>query len=249
MKTKILRRIYSLCVRKILHDKQLNHVVPSAVYSPDNDEVNDYLVQIISQAGLLSSSKKLNSCNFSLPDAKFFNVFPGEHYRLLNSLIEVTQAKNVVEIGTSTGLGTLACAEVNSDVQVTTFDIVEWDKLHLPTHLSQEHFKNGRIKQIIGDLSLDDVFIKNKSILDEADIIFMDAPKDNIFEYKMIKNLMQLKNRKNRLLIIDDIRFINMIDLWRSIQSPKIDATTFGHWSGTGIVDIKAGLKLRSENL
>ena len=38
-----------------------------------------------------------------------------------------------------------------------------------------------------------------------------------------------------------------MTSLWRSINSPKIDATSFGHWSGTGIVDIKDGLKINKK--
>ena len=39
-------------------------------------------------------------------------------------------------------------------------------------------------------------------------------------------------------MIIDDILFVNMIDFWRKIKSPKVEASCFGHWSGTGIVDI-----------
>jgi hypothetical protein len=27
-----------------------------------------------------------------------------------------------------------------------------------------------------------------------------------------------------------------MVDLWRRIPYPKLDATSFGHWSGTGLV-------------
>ena len=69
----------------------------------------------------------------------------------------------------------------------------------------------------------------------------MDAPKDGIFEYKMSDQLAKLENKKGRLLVIDDIRFVNMIDFWRQISSPKLDATGFGHWSGTGLVDLSDG--------
>jgi hypothetical protein len=37
-----------------------------------------------------------------------------------------------------------------------------------------------------------------------------------------------------------------MVNLWRRIDSPKIDLTSFGHWSGTGLVDISNGLSLRA---
>ena len=53
--------------------------------------------------------------------------------------------------------------------------------------------------QIIGDLSQDDVFNKYKSILDEADIIFMDAPKDDKFEYAMAYKLNKLNTKKKIL--------------------------------------------------
>ena len=35
-----------------------------------------------------------------------------------------------------------------------------------------------------------------------------------------------------------------MIKLWRSIKSPKFDLTSFGHASGTGIVDISSNIEL-----
>lgn len=45
--------------------------------------------------------------------------------------------------------------------------------------------------------------------------------------------------------MLDDIRFLNMWRLWRSIRSPKLDATSFGHWSGSGLVDLHNGLQLK----
>jgi hypothetical protein len=58
---------------------------------------------------------------------------------------------------------------------------------------------------------------------------------------------MKLKPKNNKILIIDDIKFINMIDLWINIESPKIDISSFGHWSGTGIVDISDQVKFRND--
>ena len=59
----------------------------------------------------------------------------------------------------------------------------------------------------------------------------MDAPKDDSFEYKMAKQFKKLKNKSKKILILDDILFVNMIDFWRKIKSPKIDATAFDHMS------------------
>ncbi len=37
--------------------------------------------------------------------------------------------------------------------------------------------------------------------------------------------------------MFDDIRVWNMLEIWRGIRRPKLDLTSFGHWSGTGLVD------------
>ena len=130
-----------------------------------------------------------------------------------------------------------------ADISVITYDIIEWDKFQ--THFDKVDFEGTRIRQIIGDLSDDIFFNYNYDILNDADIIFMDAPKDDIFEYKMAHKFSSLTKKSFRLLVIDDIQFVNMIDFWRSIASPKLDMTSFGHWSGTGVVDISNGLNLK----
>ena len=175
-----------------------------------------------------------------MPDSKYLNVFPGEHYRLINAIAKTINAKNIFEIGTYTGMGTLALKSGLNDVSVTTYDIIKWDKLNLPSHFKSKDFDES-LKQVIGDLSDDNFFQKNFDILNEADLIFMDAPKDDSFEYKMAKQFKKLKNKSKKILILDDILFVNMIDFWRKIKSPKIDATAFGHFTGTGVVDISNG--------
>lgn len=36
---------------------------------------------------------------------------------------------------------------------------------------------------------------------------------------------------------MDDIRVWTMLKTWREISYPKLDLTSFGHWSGTGIIE------------
>ena len=98
----------------------------------------------------------------NLSDSKFLNEFPGEHYKILSSIVKVTNAKEVVEIGTYTGLGTLSIKEgLNSDGKITTYDLIGWDKLGFESHFRDEDFKDGSIKQILGDLSENNFFDKN----------------------------------------------------------------------------------------
>ena len=239
------RIINNILSKRLLNDGNIRDVRPSLIYSLENFRTSDYLISIASEAIKLANKLDLKCGKKNLDDSKFLNEFPGEHYKILSSIVKVTDAKKVVEIGTYTGLGTLSIkAGLSSPGKITTYDIISWKKLSLKSHFIEEDFKDGSIEQILGDLSDDDFFEQNFKILDESDIIFMDAPKDNEFEYKMIKKFLKLKPKIGKLLIMDDIKFINMIDLWRSIKSPKIDLSSFGHWTGTGVVDISEGLKL-----
>jgi len=239
------RIIAGIISKKLLRDNSIRDVRPSLIYSFENFNTSDFLISVISDAIKLAFKLNLKCGKANLYDSKFLNEFPGEHYKILSAIVNVTSANEVVEIGTYTGLGTLSIKEgLNSHGKVTTYDLISWKELELESHFKDEDFKDGTIKQILGDLSDDNFFQQNIKILNSADIIFMDAPKDDIFEYKMIKQFLKLEPKTGKLLIMDDIKFINMIDLWRNIKSPKIDLSSFGHWSGTGIVDISDGLKL-----
>ena len=239
---KIARKYFNFFSFYVLRNKKIRHFEPSIIYSKEDLSTNSDLIELVANSAIVASKNVLNCGNNDLEDSRLFNVFPGEHYRFLNAFVKVTKAKNIVEIGTYTGMGTLALKDKLSDVKVSTFDIIPWNKLNVSSHFIESDFGDNLI-QIIGDLSQDDVFNKYKSILDEADIIFMDAPKDDKFEYAMAYKLNKLNNKEKKFLILDDIQLINMIDFWRSIRSPKIDATSFGHFSGTGVVDISNGFE------
>ena len=72
-----------------------------------------------------------------------------------------------------------------------------------------------------------------------------DGPKDGVFERTFASLLTTIEfPKKDRWLLLDDIRFPSELPLWRLIASPKIDLTSFGHFSGTGLVNISEGLKL-----
>lgn len=112
-------------------------------------------------------------------------------------MVKTLNAKNIVEIGTYTGLSALAFKEGCKDVFLTKYDIIKWDELNVSSHLENKDF-NKSFKNLIGDLSEDNFFENNLDILNNADIIFMDAPKDNLFEYKMAKQFKKLKNKNKK---------------------------------------------------
>jgi hypothetical protein len=70
-----------------------------------------------------------------------------------------------------------------------------------------------------------------------CDLLFVDAPKNVIFERTLLQRLESIQLSPKALVLFDDIRQWNMLEIWRNIARPKIDLTSFGHWTGTGLVD------------
>jgi len=226
---------------------RVRHWEPSAICSQDDDTgPNDRLLDISLQAveaARYDSLGELRKKNSTRADAVYYDVFPGEHYRLLAALARTLKPALTIEVGTFTGMGSAALlAGLPETSRLTTFDIIAWDSLD--THLAPEDFRSGRISQCLDDLSLPDGFEKHSALFRKSELIFMDAPKDGRFEPRFLKNLSTIRFDSDCLMVVDDIRLLNMIDTWRSIQSPKLDLTSFGHWSGTGLVDLKDGLIL-----
>ncbi|MBU3612842.1 methyltransferase [Polynucleobacter sp. MG-27-Goln-C1] len=240
----IARNLYSKISRLILKNQSIRHFEPSLIHSVDDDiGPNIFLVELFLSAYKLAWESSVQVPNPELEDAHYFNVLPGEHYRLLKSIACTLHAKAIVEIGTYTGMGSIAFSQgIDEGGTIHTFDIKAWNLFS--SHLNKELIDSKKVIQILGDLSDIDTFNKHSELLNNANIIFMDAPKDGDFEYKFLSLIQALKPKENKLLIIDDIRFVNMIDLWRSIKSPKLDISSLAHWSGTGLVDISNPLLL-----
>ena len=126
------------------------------VYLPNSGaEANEGAIKLAYKLELKCGKKDLN-------DSKFLNEFPGEHYKILSSIVKITNAKKIVEIGTYTGLGTLSIKEgLSSPGKIITYDIINWNQLGLESHFTEEDFKDGSIEQILGDLSDDNFFEQN----------------------------------------------------------------------------------------
>jgi len=92
--------------------------------------------------------------------------------------------------------------------------------------------------QYLADLATPEAFAQYVPLLRRAKMVFIDGPKDGIFEQKLLDNMRSLSfDSKPLILILDDIRLWNMLGIWRRVSFPKLDLTSFGHWSGTGIIE------------
>lgn len=165
-------------------------------------------------------------------DRVFVHTWPGEHYRLLTALGDVLHAELAVEIGTYRGLGSLALAQ--SCARVISYDVL--DVTQIPGGVfarvdPREH--NIDLRQ--GDLARPEYFAEQADVLSEAQLIFCDGPKDGRFEQRFVPELLPILAASGAVLVLDDIRTLPMIQLWRDLAIPKLDLTSFGHWSGTGL--------------
>lgn len=226
--------------------RSIRHSELSILTSVDDDaRPNERLLDLSLRAiqdARETSLGDLPARNKHLPDAVYYDVYPGEHYRLLQVFARDLARRNIVEVGTFTGMSSACMLRgMPGSCRLTTFDLVSWRQLR--SHLEEESFASGRISQILKDLSNPAVFDEYLNLFNQSELIFCDAPKDGVFEPRFLANLTRMKPTSACLLVLDDIRLLNMIDVWRAIQSPKLDLTSFGHWAGTGLVDITDGLK------
>lgn len=164
------------------------------------------------------------------------NNWPGEHYRLLSAITDILKPNIIIEIGTHKGASALAIKKfISDDAKIITYDIVPW-KNFKDTGLKEADF-DLKLEQRIVDLTKTENSEQEKEMLESADLIFVDAAKDGKME-KIFCELFDKINFKNKpIVIFDDIRMLNMIQIWNEIKYPKLDLTSFGHWSGTGIVE------------
>jgi hypothetical protein len=166
----------------------------------------------------------------------FYRIWPGDNYRLLAAIMVVLQPKVVVEIGTWTGLSALSMKKyLPADGRIISFDIQPWKEVH-ETVLRDEDFSDNRLEQRLADLSDPASFEAHRAFLQTVDFFFIDGPKNGEMEYRLLDHLRTLKFARAPIIVFDDIHLPNMLKLWRELRVPKLDITTFGHWSGTGLV-------------
>jgi len=167
----------------------------------------------------------------------FVHTWPGEPHRLMHALVEETKPRLVLEIGTYTGLGCLSILPaLPSGSRLVTFDLIPWGQFS-KTHLKKDDFADGRFEQIVEDLGDRAIAEKHGNLLREADLIIIDAAKDGRLEKNLLANFAAVGLKTGALLVFDDVRFWDMLSIWREIRHPKLDLTSLGHWTGTGLID------------
>jgi len=212
---------------------QLSAVYPARPAGPLH--ADDALARLVIDASMdafeLASNELVGRCHTD-QQRTWAATWPGEHYRLLPALARRLGGGVVVEVGTFTGMGTLALLE-GAD-HVVTYDLVPWDTLPEAV-IRHDDISGGHVEQRIGDLSTELFFHSQIDTLASADLIFIDGPKDRSFEPRFTELLRRTFHGTGKVLVYDDIRVANMVAFWGRFELDKFDATSYGHWSGTGL--------------
>jgi predicted O-methyltransferase YrrM len=215
------------------------HVELSAISSADDDvPPSPRLLEVALAAIDRARTVDLSALDERLPaGSPMASTWPGEHYRLLTALVAALQPSLVLEIGTATGLSALAMKPaLPPGGRIVTYDIVPWQRFS-GTVLREDDFADGRLEQRVEDLTDEAVAARSRDLLEQAGLLFVDAAKDGRQEVRFLETFDRLAFRADPIAVFDDIRVWNMLSIWRGVRRPKLDLTSFGHWSGTGLVD------------
>ena len=220
----------------------VRHFMPTYALSLDDDiyGANQRLIDLSLKAAKAASEIDLSDISRKFPFesiGKFINVWPGEHYRLLAGLVKELNPKLVIEVGTATGASSYVMKNyLPNDGKVITYDIVPWNEFP-DTGLNPQDF-DQHLEQRVIDITIESNAKSQYDVLQKADLIFLDAVKDGIMENTLMTLFKNINFDNNPIVVFDDIKFETMIKFWREIPYPKFDITSFGHWPGTGLVDL-----------
>jgi predicted O-methyltransferase YrrM len=215
------------------------HAEYSMIFSAhDESRPSAKLLEISLNAIQAAGKIRLDSLCKRLKTPPYYpNLWPGEHYRLLAGFVQTLSPKLVIEIGTATGLSALSMKPfLPSDGAIVTFDLIGWEKYE-GAYLKKEDFSDKTLVQFTDDLSQPYGLEKHRELLEKSELIFIDATHDGDFEESLLKNFRALHFKKAPLILLDDIRVWSMLRMWRNVELPKLDLTSFGHWSGTGVIE------------
>ena len=211
------------------------HVEPSliaALTGAPSDRLLDTSLRAIEIARSVDLSSLTTRGANDFPD-----TWPGEHYKLLAALVALLAPKTVIEIGTATGMSALAMkTALPEDGKIVTFDVVPWQG-YPDGVLEDGDFADGRLEQRVDDLSTPAGWQANADLLQRAEFIFLDALHDGVQERNFLRGFDEVGLASGPIVMFDDIRLWRMLAFWQEIARPKLDLTSFGHWSGTGLVD------------
>lgn len=156
---------------------------------------------------------------------ELFRAVPTENGRMLRLLAETNGAKNVVELGTSTGYSSLwlSLALQKTGGKLTTFEL---DATRAAQ--ARQHFEQAGVDSAV-TVVLGDAHENVKRLKDPIDILFLDADKEGYISY--LQTLLPLV-RPGGLIMADNVAMVDDY-IKATTTDPQLDTVFFGRFSVT----------------
>lgn len=156
---------------------------------------------------------------------ELFRAVPTENGRMLRLLAETNGAKNVVELGTSTGYSSLwlSLALQKTGGKLTTFEL---DATRAAQ--ARQHFEQAGVDSAV-TVVLGDAHENVKRLKDPIDILFLDADKEGYIGY--LQTLLPLV-RPGGLIMADNVAMVDDY-IEATTTDPQLDTVFFGRFSVT----------------
>ena len=154
---------------------------------------------------------------------KYFFLNSGvEHYRLLAHISTYYENETILDIGTFKGGSALALS-FNNNNKVISIDIED----HLESNINRSNIE-FKILNILD----------YPKLIQQSKLIMLDTAHDGLFEKEFYTYL--IKSNWNGIMIADDIHLNKPMKRWWKLidNKYKYDITRFGHWSGTGLINL-----------
>jgi predicted O-methyltransferase YrrM len=150
---------------------------------------------------------------------------PIQDGKALRLLTEATGAKNVVEIGTSTGYSGLwlCLALQRTNGRLTTFEID-----HQRASMAQEHFKEAGVEKMVTIIE-GDAHVQVAKLKEPIDLAFIDADKSGYVDY--LNKLLPLVQPGGLILAHN----VDMVPDYVKVVTTRADMETVLYMEGAGL--------------
>ena len=196
----------------------LGMIVPAAAIAQRRGKAMP--VDRLPQASSAGEKKILGVLDQMRSAREIYLEVPFQTGRMLRLLAEAANAKNVVEIGTSTGYSGLwfSLALQKTGGRLNTFELSEERAT-----LARKHFEQAGVSGLV-NVTLGDAHETTKRLKDPIDVLFLDADKEGYRTY--LQSLLPLV-RPGGLILADNVEMAP--DYIQAITTdPQVETVFFG---------------------
>ena len=183
---------------------------------------------------------------YVVDESEFYQEAGKQHYKLLADLSHFFQGSDIFDIGTHYGSSALALSH-NPANKVMTFDIADdLTKFGLIHNTKKKYYDAPNIEFHMADLFNPNTrkFFEEKLLASPLIMIDVD-PHNGLMEWDIYSYFKSVNYQG--ILLFDDVHYFQPMreNFWNKVDDKyKVDLTSLGHFSGTGLVIFNPNIKI-----